>query len=46
MVEVFLHFWMNFLLPLLRDLQSQDVSKIAFDFPLNVKRRKETCSSG
>lgn len=41
MVEVFLHFWMNFLLPLLRDLQSQDVSKIAFDLPLNVKCRKQ-----
>lgn len=41
MVEVFLHFWMNFLLPLLRDLQSQDVSKIAFDIPLNVKCRKQ-----
>lgn len=45
-VQVVLHLWVNLLLPLLRHLQSQDVSEIALDFPLSVKRRKEARSSG
>lgn len=45
LVQVILHFWGNFLLPLFRHFQRQDVSKIALDFILNGKRGKEECVS-